>query len=263
MFNYRGRGVSNGLAALPLALALISCGQGDGAKVDAVASPDTDSRIVAPDATDTPDLNGSAPIPQAAPSPAASVSLTPISCETQRGKAAAQKLADQCIQVSGATHPPCNIANSCAMIADEVARNCDNATLDGPRPAACGPVKPDAMQAVATLRRYYDAINAHDFATAYAQWGNEGQASGKSLDAFGQGFSHTLSASVTIGKADDVEGAAGSLYITLPVTIDARLDSGKHQRFTGSYVLRRVNNVDGASVELLQWHLQSANLKAQ
>lgn len=249
---------------LPLALALMSCGHKDAASVDADAGNEAGSAIVAPDATDSPDLNGIAATPQADPSPAASVSLaTIISCEAERGKAAAQKLADQCLQVSGATHPPCNVANSCAMIADEVARNCDNATMEGPRPAACGPVKPDAAQAVATLRRYYDAINAHDFATAYAQWGSEGQASGKSLESFSQGFAHTLSASVTIGKANDVEGAAGSLYITVPVTVDARLDSGGHQRFTGSYVLRRVNNVDGASMESLQWHLQSANLKAQ
>ena len=38
--------------------------------------------------------------------------------------AAAEALARQCRRVSPATHPPCNAANSCVMIRDEVARGC-------------------------------------------------------------------------------------------------------------------------------------------
>lgn len=258
---YRGRGVSFGLASLPLALALMSCGHSSSA--DGGVQNDSENVIVAPDATDSPAFNDVTATPAPPPSASPSMSVAAISCEAQLGHAAAQKLADQCLQVSGATHPPCNIANSCAMIADEVARNCDSAAPSGPRPAACGPVKPDAAQAVATLNRYYDAINAHDYDTAYAQWGSDGQASGKSFDAFRAGFGHTVSATLGIGKFDDVEGAAGSLYVTLPVTIDAKLDTGAHQRFVGSYVLRRVNGVDGASAASLRWHLQSANLKAE
>lgn len=261
MVNGWGRGVLFGLASLSLVPMLASCGHK--VEVNNEASNGNENAIIAPDATDSPGLNDVGTLPDPSPSPLASMSVATISCEVQMGKVAAQKLADQCLQVSGATHPPCNIANSCAMIADEVARNCDSAAPDGPRPAACGPLKPEGAQAVAALHRYYDAINAHDYGTAYAQWGNDGQASGKSFDAFRLGFSHTLSATVGIGKFDDVEGAAGSLYVTLPVTVDARLDSGKRQRFVGSYVLRRVNGVDGASAASLRWHLQSANLKAQ
>ena len=57
------------------------------------------------------------------------------------------------------------------------------------------------------------------------------------------------------------EGAAGSIYATIPVTVDAQLDDGKQQRFTGQYVVRRVNDVPGASADQLRWHIDSATLK--
>lgn len=58
------------------------------------------------------------------------------SCTETRGAAAAERLAAQCAQVSPATHPPCNAANSCAMMEEEIARSC--ALLTGSqRPAYC------------------------------------------------------------------------------------------------------------------------------
>ena len=47
------------------------------------------------------------------------------SCEKAIGKKEAKKLVDECLQVSPATHPPCNAANSCALIKDEIKRSCD------------------------------------------------------------------------------------------------------------------------------------------
>ncbi len=46
------------------------------------------------------------------------------SCAEARGGAEAQRLAAQCAQVSPATHPPCNAANSCAVIEAEIRRGC-------------------------------------------------------------------------------------------------------------------------------------------
>ena len=45
------------------------------------------------------------------------------------------------------------------------------------------------------------------------------------------------------------------------MTVDAQLDDGKQQRFTGQYVVRRVNDVPGASADQLRWHIDSATLK--
>jgi len=46
------------------------------------------------------------------------------SCTDTRGALEAAQLVAQCTQVSPATHPPCNAANSCAMIEAEIRRSC-------------------------------------------------------------------------------------------------------------------------------------------
>lgn len=57
-----------------------------------------------------------------------------------------------------------------------------------------------------------------------------------------------------------MEGAAGSLYYTAPVTITGTDRDGRPVRMEGEAVLRRVNDVDGASAAQLRWHFQSLTL---
>ncbi|GGG91462.1 hypothetical protein [Silvibacterium dinghuense] len=47
------------------------------------------------------------------------------SCAASIGAAPAQKLVDRCLKVSTATHPPCNVQNSCALMRDEIRRSCN------------------------------------------------------------------------------------------------------------------------------------------
>jgi hypothetical protein len=123
-------------------------------------------------------------------------------------------------------------------------------------------VEPRSGQAAAdVVRRYYAAINARDYATAWSQWGEDGRP-GQTFDAFVAGFAHTRSTRVAIGKLEPAEGAAGSIYQSVPVTVEARLDDGARQRFSGAYVVRRVNGVDGATAAQLRWHIASARLQA-
>jgi hypothetical protein len=59
-----------------------------------------------------------------------------ISCTTEKGARRARLLVSQCLQVSPATHPPCNAQNSCSLIVDEIKRGC--ALLDrNQAPAFC------------------------------------------------------------------------------------------------------------------------------
>ena len=46
------------------------------------------------------------------------------SCDAEVGHGLAQTYVDQCIEVSPATHPPCNVQNSCELITNEIARGC-------------------------------------------------------------------------------------------------------------------------------------------
>ena len=195
------------------------------------------------------------------PSPSATLAaLERRSCDAEIGKAAAAKQVKICINVSPATHPPCNAANSCAMIEDEIARSCALFDGDGQPMPGCT-VDPKSSQAAAdVVRRYYAALDARDFGTAWTQWGDDGKP-GQTLAAFEKGFAHTRATKVTIGALGPSEGAAGSVYQTVPVTVTATLDDGTAQRFTGNYVVRRVNGVDGASASQLRWHIDSAQLR--
>jgi hypothetical protein len=57
-------------------------------------------------------------------------------CLQDTGEERATRLVDQCLEISPATHPPCNSSNPCALIVDEIKRSC--ALLDPRRaPAFC------------------------------------------------------------------------------------------------------------------------------
>jgi hypothetical protein len=53
-----------------------------------------------------------------------------------------------------------------------------------------------------------------------------------------------------------MEGAAGSSYYTAPATITATDSGGRPVRYEGEIVLRRVNDVPGATPEQLRWHIE-------
>jgi hypothetical protein len=57
------------------------------------------------------------------------------SCAAAIGRRAAQHLVQQCLEVSPATHPPCNAENSCELIRAEIARGC--ALLGEDKPDYC------------------------------------------------------------------------------------------------------------------------------
>ena len=124
---------------------------------------------------------------------------------------------------------------------------------------SAGDKTPAAARAV--VERYYAALEHGRYRAAYALWSGDGQASGKRYPDFIRGFARTAHTRVVAGRPTDGEGAAGSLYITVPVTVTATLKDGTRQRFRGSYVLRRVNDVDGATATQLRWHIASARLR--
>jgi len=146
------------------------------------------------------------------------------------------------------------------MIEDEIARSCALFDGKGEPMAGCDPAPKSMAAAVAVVQRYYAALNARDYATAWAQWGDGGPPN-QTLDKFQAGFAGTRSTRVTIGTLEPGDGGAGSIYQTVPVTVDSQLADGTRQRFVGDYVVRRVNGVDGATPSQLRWHIGKAKLK--
>ena len=83
---------------------------------------------------------GMRPVPAGTPAPAdispelAAIYLNAVNagrrsgsdgaCRTAIGSTRADALEAICLQTSGAAHPPCNAANSCDMLVEEVDRNC-------------------------------------------------------------------------------------------------------------------------------------------
>jgi len=161
---------------------------------------------------------------------------------------------------SPATHAPCNAANSCVMIEDEIARSCALFEGQGEPMAGCTPDPKSMAAAAAVVQRYYAAINARDYGTAWSQWGENGPA-GQTMEKFQAGFAATRATHVTSGRMTPGDAGAGSVYQPVPVTIDAELADGTRQHFAGTYVVRRVNDVDGASAAQRRWHIDSAKLR--
>lgn len=110
------------------------------------------------------------------------------------------------------------------------------------------------------VRRYYAAINARDYRTAYAQWSDDGRASKQTYEQFAAGFAQTQAVTPEVGPPGGIEGATGSRYVEVPISLRATTRDGQVQQFAGSYTLRKTV-VDGASAEQRRWHLYSAKLK--
>jgi hypothetical protein len=62
---------------------------------------------------------------------------------------------------------------------------------------------------------------------------------------------------LTAGKPEDEEGAAGSIFISVPVTLDLTLRSGSPYQMTCKATLRRVNDVPGSTAEQRRWHIET------
>lgn len=141
-----------------------------------------------------------------------------------------------------------------------------NLIASSPTPASVSPTqsaantKPPEQQAVQVIRDYYSAIARQDYKQAYSAWEGNGAASKQSFEQFKQGFANTTSVAVEAGKPGRPDPGAGSIYIEIPVTVTAIATNGTPQRFRGSYVLRRVNDVPGSTPEQRRWHLYSAKI---
>jgi hypothetical protein len=60
---------------------------------------------------------------------------------------------------------------------------------------------------------------------------------------------------VSVGAAGRQEGAAGSIYVTVPLTIAGTVD-GKRVSRSAKAVLRRVNDVPGSTEAQRRWHIE-------
>ena len=96
--------------------------------------PDTPPKPTSSDPTDTDRSAYGAPVWSERRLPTGAV----IPCAKSVGRKRADRLAEECLLVSPATHPPCNAQNPCMLIVDEIKWGCDLARdPPGKVPAFC------------------------------------------------------------------------------------------------------------------------------
>jgi hypothetical protein len=134
----------------------------------------------------------------------------------------------------------------------------------GPPPQASlpepkGPIDPKSVEAAGQVVQHYGAlVEQDDFLKAERLWGD--------LDA-ARSFAVALDARfkdvhLEIGELGATEGAAGSIYTTVPVTFYGTSERGKPLRMPAEVILRRVNDVPGSTERQRRWHIERIDWKA-
>ena len=130
-----------------------------------------------------------------------------------------------------------------------------------PSPAPTPPIDTSIEAARALIERYHALIADKDYAAAYRLWKRRGGASGMSEEAFAESFARYASYRAEVGPPGEPEGACGSVFVTVPVTVTGTLTDGGPFRLEGLMTVRRVNDVPGSSPEQRQWHIEASDLK--
>jgi len=114
-----------------------------------------------------------------------------------------------------------------------------------------GPIDPKSVEAAGQVVQHYGAlIEQRRFEDAASLWGNAGQA--KAFAAQLRPSTH-----LEIGDLGPSEGAAGSIYTTVPVIF-----YGEGFRRPANIILRRANDVPGSTEAQRRWHIDRIEWKS-
>lgn len=99
------------------------------------------------------------------------------------------------------------------------------------------PYLDDRSDPAALVRSLYNAVSRGEYARAWSYWGDAKPVA--DYDRFAAGYADTRSVAVALG-AVATEGAAGSIYATVPVAIEATEADGTTRIFAGCIVTRQI-----------------------
>lgn len=129
-----------------------------------------------------------------------------------------------------------------------------------PTPALAAPAYlDDRSTPQAVISSFYNAISRQEYARAWSYY-QDGQGA-PPFDKFAAGYRNTASVTVSFGQPAQ-EGAAGSTYWTLPVSLDAVDTAGRHSYFAGCYTLRLANPAIQAEPPFRPLHIVEGHLKS-
>ena len=156
-------------------------------------------------------------------------------------------------------------ASALASSAAEAAAMASAETMPSGKPAvptptaAPLPATPDApsesRDPAMVVVAWAKAMSLKQWGSAYLYWGDHGARSGMTAAQFAAKWGKLANPEFELHKGTS-EGAAGSLFYTAPIVL---IDGKRHSR--GEIVLRRVNDVDGATPEQLRWHIDTLSIE--
>jgi hypothetical protein len=150
------------------------------------------------------------------------------------------------------------VANEAAPAPSENAQA--NVSLPGDRvpleePKA--PIDPKSAEAAGQVVQHYGAlIEQRRWTESWTLWSNADAAR-----QFDRNWRDDSEVHMEIGKAGDTEGAAGSIYTTVPVVFYGKTNAGGSFRHGADVILRRVNDVPGSTEAQRRWHIERIELK--
>lgn len=126
-------------------------------------------------------------------------------------------------------------------------------TLQEPK----GPIDPKSVEAAGQVVQSYGAlIEQKRWDEASALWGSKDSAEKFRAVA----FRDPVDIHLGIGNLGEPEGAAGSIYVTMPVVFYGDGGDGVPFRRSAQVVLRRVNDVPGSTEDQRRWHIDRIEL---
>ena len=131
------------------------------------------------------------------------------------------------------------------------------ARKSGPARSGKQYVDPKSAEAATQIvHEYVSLIEKGQWTKSRTYWSDSSGAK-----QFERSFTDDADVHANMGHLGVVEGAAGSSYVTEPVTFYGKTNSGSDYRRTGQVVLRRVNHVPGSTAEQRRWHIERIDWK--
>ena len=130
----------------------------------------------------------------------------------------------------------------------------DRTPLEEPK----GTIDPKSAEGAGQVVQHYGAlIEQKRFAEAEKLWGDAAAAKKMTAELKTYADAH-----LQVGKPFDMEGAAGSSYISVPVVLYGKLESDAIRNRSGTAILRRVNDVPGSTDAQRRWHFERIEWKS-
>ncbi len=144
-----------------------------------------------------------------------------------------------------------------AQVSPPIAPEPDNAASamePGANVVSEEPFAPTSAQGAANVvQTYYALLEAKKFVEAHKHWTT---GVGDLADAtFAAQFARYREYHAEVGAPGRLEGAAGSLYVAVPVRIYGVTKAGERFEEPAVVTLRRVNNVPGSTAEQRRWRI--------